>query len=591
MARPTETPTDKAPRRGGVAWAAGATIIASVAVMDPWGLLPFGPVKTGAVTVCVLAATTVALRRRVTLARGPLILWGLVLGWLLVATVTAVDPLHAWIGTPDRRLGWVTWTVFALAWIVGASLTRHEKHLVRGTAVVATGMLGLYCVLEAAGIAPVNVAFAEGRLGGPYGQPAYLGAAAALLTPTAAGVALHRASPTRWRFTAGASALLGGFALAGSGSRAAWAGIVAAGILAAPRGLRWFRARPRAIRAGAAVAVLVMAALVTATPVADRAATVFDTGPAGLGSRIAEWQVAVAAIGERPFFGYGPEGYRVAFPSAVDAGYVRTYGREVITDRAHSGVLDMAASGGIPAAVGYVGLIGLAVFSGLRALRHGDAISAGTSVGVIAYAAQQQFLFPLAEVDPVFWLLAGTLAAHGLRTWRAPRTVTRALSSVIGLAVLLAVAATATETIADRRLNAAAQQAATFPAHALVEADRATALRPDSIHTWYVAARIAASGPALTDLDLALDRAEQGLARSPTDPALRMEYGALLLERAQRSTLDHDIDQALHHLQTLVNDDPYHPLLRRQLAHAYELAGDTTAAAAHRRAADLLEIA
>ena len=71
----------------------------------------------------------------------------------------------------------------------------------------------------------------------------------------------------------------------------------------------------------------------------------------------------------------------------------------------------------------------------------------------------------------------------------------------------------------------------------VAHADDATRLRPDSIRTWYVAARIAQRGDALTDVDAALDRVQHGLDRSPRDPALRVLYGELLVERAARSRL------------------------------------------------------
>src|SRR5205085_5831572 len=87
---------------------------------------------------------------------------------------------------------------------------------------------------------------------------------------------------------------------------------------------------------------------------------------------------------------------------------------------------------------------------------------------------------------------------------------------------------------------------------ALRDADDATRLRPDSIRTWYVDARIAQRGDALTDVDAALDRVLAGLDRSPRDPALRDLYGELLVERASRSRLGVDIDRARRELARLV---------------------------------------
>jgi hypothetical protein len=100
------------------------------------------------------------------------------------------------------------------------------------------------------------------------------------------------------------------------------------------------------------------------------------------------------------------------------------------------------------------------------------------------------------------------------------------------------------------------------------EADDATRLRPDSIRAWYAAARVAARGEALTDVDAALDRALHGLDRSPRDPALRVIYGELLTERAARSLLPADITLARRELTRLVRDAPHDPRLRKALVSA-----------------------
>ena len=127
----------------------------------------------------------------------------------------------------------------------------------------------------------------------------------------------------------------------------------------------------------------------------------------------------------------------------------------------------------------------------------------------------------------------------------------------------------AREVLADRDLKRAATTADVVSA--LHDADRATRLRPDSIRTWYVAARVAQRGDALTDVDAALDRVQQGLERSPRDPALRDLYGELLLERASRSRLADDIALARRELERMVRDAPHDPLLRKDQVTALSL--------------------
>jgi hypothetical protein len=127
----------------------------------------------------------------------------------------------------------------------------------------------------------------------------------------------------------------------------------------------------------------------------------------------------------------------------------------------------------------------------------------------------------------------------------------------------------AREVAADRALKRAVRVGDARAA--LRDADAATRMRPDSIRGWYVAARIAQRGEALTDVDAALDRVLEGLDRSPRDPALRVLYGDLLVERAARSRLGADIAVARRELARLAVDAPNDPRLRKDQVTAQSL--------------------
>ena len=82
----------------------------------------------------------------------------------------------------------------------------------------------------------------------------------------------------------------------------------------------------------------------------------------------------------------------------------------MLPDRAHSAPLDLAAAGGLPAALLYVPLVvGVAVVA-VRRMRSG-VLMAALAAAVVAYLVQQVLLFPIAELDPILWLAAGVLLA------------------------------------------------------------------------------------------------------------------------------------------------------------------------------------
>src|SRR5262249_55312070 len=102
------------------------------------------------------------------------------------------------------------------------------------------------------------------------------------------------------------------------------------------------------------------------------------------------------------------------------------------------------------------------------------------------------------------------------------------------------------------------------------------------------AARVAARGPALTDVDAAVTRVERGLRESPRDPALRRLDADLLVERAVRSGLDDDRARARTVVETDLADAPNDPDLWLDRAAIARLDGDeATERAALQRAGAL----
>ena len=525
--------------------ALGAGLPVGALLVDPGGLAPFGPVKWLAVPAFVLAGTAVALRsagdRPVTLARAPMLAWGAFGAVVVVAALLGVDRVYAWTGTPERHFGALTWGLCALAFVTGHVI---DKRAAVTGAVVACGIAGLWAVAETLGWEPIELVGTGDRAVGPFGSSAYLGAALALLAPVAIGVALDPAWSRRARGLAAAAAVAGTAGLVASGARAAWAGALVAALVAV-----WVR-RPRVTpRVAAAVAVgaaAVIVGLALATGVAGRVGDVVEDRQGGARGRGDEWRVATRVIARRPVLGFGPEGYRIAFGRSVDDGYERAHGRDPLPDRAHSAPLDVAATTGVPGLIAYSALLLTTGAVVLRGLRGAPPALAGAAAGVVAYATQALFLFPIAELEPVAWLLAGALVATGDRTLAfRPRRWMPAVATVLAV---LALAAGVLDVVADRRARA-------IVAEDTSDATGAARLRPDALRYRLAAARRLPPARAIAQLDRALDI-------SPRDPVVRGERARLLLEI--------DPPRALAALRDLAEDDPRNAevLLRLGLAHA-----------------------
>ena len=673
---PSATAERRSTTRGPAGAVAVAVVVAGVVTaVDPAGLRPYTTLRWAVVGV---ATATVAAAVRWRPPRPVAVLGAALLCWLVLATATAHDPLTALVGHPRRHFGLAGWVVCALALLAGTGLRgRDRRRLLGRTVALAAGVTGAAAVADLLGWDPFGTRFAGGRVGGLLGQPLYLAVTALLVGAVAVGVAADRSEGWGWRVVGAAGAAGAVVALGASQTRGAWLGaLVAIGLVAVRRGRgrgsrreaavesaggrreaavetagergpgpagpgdpragsaarprrrrRWGRRRRwpdrdpgigsagrrgRALTA-AGLALAALGAVLTVT--GPRLADLADRDAAGGIGRLDEWRVAVRVVADDPITGVGPDGYRIAAPVHIDDDYTRRHGRDEVVDRAHSAPLDVAATAGVPAALLFVGLVGVLLVRCSRVIsRSPDTVLVAAAAAVVAWSVQMLVGFPIAEVDPLAWLLAGMVVAatsarptrphgsdgHGRTNGR--RVVDAGESSggdvaaglgerdaggpwvgrvVAGVVACVLGVGGATAVRADRALARAeeARQQGDIAA-ALAEADRATDLRPDDIDAWYLATRLAATPDGLPALDNGLDRIEAALDRLPGDPALRHLHTALLVERAQRTGLAADVASAERSARALVADDPSSPAAHRALGLAEATRGDEDAARA-----------
>ncbi len=563
--------------------AAALFTLVPVAV-DPLGLFPFGPLKWALISTGLVAAGAWwLLQPEAASPRSALVVWMGMGAWGIVSAVSSLDPLHAWIGTPDRRLGLFAFFLFGLAFVIGSGCGRYLRRLAAG-AILGLAGVGLIALAELAGWEPVALTVSSPRVGGPLGSPAYLGAFCVLALPLTAGFILNRDESGGWRLGAGAAAAVGIVALLASQTRSALLGAGVGLVLLLPaltRRIHWWWL------AGAAV---VLVALVAITPAGRRGVEALDLGSEAWAGRLAEWEVGWRVLTTHPLVGVGPEGYRVAFPLAVDEDYEARYGRRVIPDRAHNGALDVGLALGVPGLLAYLVGAGWLLWRAGRGASTREPLKAGLSAAVAGYLVQQQFLFQLAELDPLFWILAGALVAATTISlpsfqWRSSRL----LVGMAAAATLVLAGAGVLEVVADRMmLTAYRLEAGGNPTAAIATARRAAGLRPDSIRTWLVAADLASRGSAPQASTDALVLLESALRLSPGDPALRATRARLLLARAQSSANPTHLDVALAASADLLSTDPVNAQHHLSYGNALILAGDFAGAESEWRRAERL---
>jgi tetratricopeptide (TPR) repeat protein len=229
--------------------------------------------------------------------------------------------------------------------------------------------------------------------------------------------------------------------------------------------------------------------------------------------------------------------------------------------------------GGIGAGLIYLGLVGFIGWRAWRALRAGRVATAGIALGVIAYGVQQLFLFPLAELDPIWWLFAGIVVASTTSPAddRVERTTT-VVPVLAGVAALVMLVAGVLDVAADR-LARTALRAGDHDA-AVDAADRAVSLRPDNIRYRLVAAEVRLDRATLADIDHAIVEARRATDWSSEDPFATEELARAMSQRAAVTGDSSDIAKALSQWQRLVRRDPHRASWQLQLGRAAALSGD-----------------
>ena len=592
-----------------LAWVIGALLVGAVMVVDPAGLAPYGPARWMVIsTVGFLGAGLAVHAGRVAIERRFARLWAVLVVFILLGAVFGDDVRVALVGHPDRHFGLMTWVLLVAMFYAGLQLdTPGDRRIIARSGVVALLGLGSWCMWELFIGAPITGGTNTSRLTGPFGSAAMLGAALCVLVPLAAGATIDTRSASRWRVASGVASAMGVITLVGSGTRAAIIGLVVglgAATLMAGRRSRWQR---RTLAFGVLVLIPVIVATAVLMP---RFSDAFDRS-AGASSRLDEWRVATRVVVNHPAVGVGPEGYRIAVAEGVNAEYERAFSRDrVLPDRAHSGPIDVALIGGIPAALAYLALLALVCWRALSLIRPGrfarpasnparDPVMAGMAVAVIAYATQQLALFPFAELDPVWWVLAGIVAHHARRQPTTPscvlppqRSIARRNSRRLGGSLAFAVSAVAlaagiADVAADRLARTALSEGASVTSNglsgtdtsaaqhrAIEAAERAVSLRPDNIRYRLIAANVEVRRRTLAGLDAAIAHADRALSWSPLDPMAADSHASFLLERAVITGTQTDIDAALREWTILVERDPVRARWQLQLGRAAALDGD-----------------
>jgi O-antigen ligase len=548
----------------------GVLPVVFVASVDPSGWSPFGPLRWAAVLIVTLALGASFARHWsfVAIPKAVRVVGLVFLGWMTLATLFSTDRWPAWFGTAERHLGLFTWVLFAVALLTGTAFDDDDRRALAWGCVAASWAVGLYVVWERVIGPPIALATkgTSSRVDGPFGSAVFLAAACCLLVPVSFGVARENRSWKRWVAIGGGVLVL--FAMVASGSRGPLVALVGVGLLVVLGHGR------RAVIALIPLGIV----LIVGSAVIDRDAFQRTESAA----RADEWRIGTRAVGQHPILGVGPEGYRLVFPSLVDDAYVTHYGRAEITDRAHSAPLDLTIMGGLPAGLLYVALLGLVGKRAWLVLRSNSGLPGGVAAGVLAYGLQSLVLFPLADLDPLWWLLIGSVVVEQPVVMRArvmPEPVAKFMAPTLAFFAFVGATIGVLDVAADRDAKRALSARMQLdPAGAATAALSATRARPDSVRYRVVAARSLSTADEIAPLEAALHELKMADRLSPRDPAVIEERARVTAHLAVRTGEEINLTAARAAVDAFVEADPRNPRAWLSLVDIARRQGDTAVA-------------
>jgi O-antigen ligase len=337
---------------------------------------------------------------------------------IAISTIFGVAPVASLFGSYDYQMGLLTRGCFFILFIsLIAAIGTNDKRMWRTLwAMALTGLLvATYAFMQFFGrdpfLLPSMYTFDSGagpvtRVNSTIGHADYLGNFLLYTAPLSLGLAL--ASSGRARRIAIMAAGLSALAIAFTGTRGAWVGLVVGIVVYAALTLpqltgNWHNLSGRALwrRAGLAlIGILLLIGIIGISPASRnivlRARSFISEGFTGAG-RTLLWKDAIRMVSDYAIVGCGPEGFRKAFLPYKSVELAR-FSPKINNESSHNSYLDAALAYGLPGAILYVAVIASAFALLARARRRArdkrlSIISTALISSLAAVVAHNFFIF------------------------------------------------------------------------------------------------------------------------------------------------------------------------------------------------------
>lgn len=290
------------------------------------------------------------------------------LAWVGVSTVFSISPAISLFGKYRRFEGLLSFINYAVIYflVMQFATTPSRVKTIAKTLFWSSVVVAGYGVMQSLGIDPVKwgaLPFEARRAFSTYGNPDLLGGFLMFSLPVALGLVLSEDDLTK-RLVYWIGFGLNVWCWIVAFTRGAWiggaVGIVVAIVIAIRHKPQFFKVDWIPIGAvvalGSAIIVKSLSSQNEVMNFGKRFASILDFQTGSGGTRTEIWRAAIAAVKDRPIFGFGADTFRLVFPKYKPVEYVRDAGYRSVADNVHDYPLQLAAG---------IGIIGVALFYGV----------------------------------------------------------------------------------------------------------------------------------------------------------------------------------------------------------------------------------
>ena len=347
----------------------------------------------------------------------------------VISTVLSIDRDLSLRGDFFREEGLFTLLAYVSLVVIFAGLveSRMQAEQLIKWLLVSTFLVALYGLIQYLGFNPTRHFIASFNLdnviNSTMGNGNFLGKFLVLTGPLFAGYCLYKNEKKTYLicFFALIFVLM---ALVLSLARASWLGFVCAALLFSGLVFRYGGAEQKryvAFFGGAiACAMLVLCFFAASglgsfnigSRIAAKARSAFNLQQGqGSATRLFIWGKAVTLIGERPWFGYGPDTHVKVYKEFTFESFKR-FKTPGIIDRAHNNYIDIAIGQGLFGLFAYCGIVVsflVLLWRRLKSERDNrlKMLLCAILSGYVGYMVNDFFSFSVVSVSPTFWALMG----------------------------------------------------------------------------------------------------------------------------------------------------------------------------------------